>query len=86
MSTPSHILPSSLYAKKMFCLTSHYNCADSRYEELQTLKCQGKLKSLGAGIVPLGLEDIPVKNSHRERGKGSRKLIFCLFLVYNLLK
>lgn len=33
MSMPSHIT-SSLYAK-MFCLTSYYNCADSRYEGLQ---------------------------------------------------
>ena len=41
--------------KEVFCLTAHYNCADSRYEELQIPKGQRKLKSLGAGMGHLCL-------------------------------
>lgn len=44
--------------KKMFCLTSYYNCADSRYEELQILQGQREGNSLGAGIRPPVFEDI----------------------------
>lgn len=72
--------------KKMFCLTSYYNCGDSRYEELQILKGQREWNSLGIGIRPPVFEDIPIKSSYRKEARVPENWILCLFLVYNLLK
>lgn len=72
--------------KKTFCLTSYYNCADSRYEELQILKGQRGWNARGPGMRPPVFEDIPIQNSYRKEARVPENWIFCLFLAYNLLK
>lgn len=81
----SHSASLSL-CKKMFCLTSYYGCADSRYEATNT-DVPRETKLTGRWNWVTSVWGHSSKNSYREKVKGSRKTeCVCLFLVYNLLK